>query len=355
VNVNLSFDDNLLDALAAKLGEEWPAIVAARDECQSHTAKLRQLVDVLKPPPNTSVVAFGSLARQEWTSGSDVDWTLLIDGPTDMGHLGVAKSVEEMLEEEAYKKPGPTGTFGSMSSSFELVHHIGGSEDTNQNITRRVLLLLESAGLSDSVTHERVIRAILQRYILGDPPATSPGKFHVPLFLLNDIVRYWRTLTVDYATKKWQRSNAGWALRNTKLRMSRKLLFAKGMLLCFLCDEQFAGKPTNGDSELINVELLEHCFELSRRSAVELLAWALLNFADDDTSRKVMNAYDKFLETLNDKDKRDHLKELKFGNPDDPVFDEQRKNNREFRDGLETLFFDSHERLAKLTRRYGVF
>ena len=51
------------------------------------TAKLRELVAGLRPPSNTSVIAFGSLARKEWTSGSDVDWTLMIDGPADMDHL----------------------------------------------------------------------------------------------------------------------------------------------------------------------------------------------------------------------------------------------------------------------------
>ena len=29
---------------------------------------------------DTSLVVFGSLARGEWTSGSDLDWTYLIDG-----------------------------------------------------------------------------------------------------------------------------------------------------------------------------------------------------------------------------------------------------------------------------------
>ena len=351
--MNLSLDHNSVEALAAKLGEKWPAILAARDQCRTHVDKLRERVQKLRPPANTSVIAFGSLAREEWTSGSDVDWTLMIDGPADMGHFDVAKSVEEMLKEEKYQEPGSTGTFGSMSSSHELVHHIGGSEDTNHNITRRVLMLLESISLSDAVTHERVIRAILARYIVGDPPATSPAKFHVPLFLFNDIVRFWRTLTVDYATKKWQRSNAEWALKNTKLRMSRKLLFAKGMLLCFLCDEEFAGKPEN--LEFVDVELLEYCFRLSRRSAIDLLSWGLLHFACDETARTVMRAYNNFLATLDDAKKRDHLKQLEFGNADDPIFDEQRKNSRAFHDGLETFFFDSNERLGKLTRRYGVF
>jgi len=35
---------------------------------------------------DTSLVVFGSLARGEWTSGSDLDWTYLIDGQANSGH-----------------------------------------------------------------------------------------------------------------------------------------------------------------------------------------------------------------------------------------------------------------------------
>lgn len=253
-----------------------------------------------------------------------------------------------------YPKPGPTGTFGSMSSSHELVHHIGGAEDTNQNITRRILLLLEAVSLSDEVTLDRVTRTILERYIVGDPPAESGASFHVPLFLLNDVVRFWRTMTVDYATKKWQRSSEKWAIKNIKLRMSRKLLFARGMLMCFLCHETFAGRPSSTDSDCVATELLNKCFSLSRHSALELLAFSLDTFAGEDVGRKVLGAYNHFLATVDDREKRTALEKLKFGESS-PLFNEMRQVTREFTDGLVTLFFDSQETVAELTRKYGVF
>lgn len=349
---------NAVTQLAQKLGENWPSIFEAQTACQNHTEKIRGLVNLEKQPPNTSVVAFGSLARNEWTSGSDVDWTLMIDGPTDMHHFDVAKGVENRLAEAGYLEPGPTGTFGSMSSSHELVHHIGGGEDTNQNITRRVLLLLESVSLSDQVTHERVVRAILERYIVGDLPATSKPQFRVPLFLLNDVVRFWRTMAVDYATKKWQRSAEGWALRNTKLRMSRKLLFTKGLLMCFLCHSEFAGTPTSNDPEIVSLELLNLCFNLARKPAIQLVAEVLIQHSTNETASQIMRAYEVFLGTLNDVQKRNHLKNLPFSmsdNTDDLVFNEQRQNSRDFRDGLEQLFFKTHPHLTELTQRYGIF
>jgi hypothetical protein len=242
-----------------------------------------------------------------------------------------------------------------MASSYELVHYIGGIEDTNQNITRRILMLLESVPLSNPLIHDRVLRAILKRYIIGDPSSTHRDKFRVPLFLLNDVVRYWRTIAVDYAAKKWQRSNKGWGLRNIKLRMSRKLLFAKGMLTCFLCDGYFSGNPKGSSQEVIQAELLNICFNFCRCSAIDLLATALLKYAKPETGRRIFTAYNDFVAMLNNVEQRQRLDEIEFDEADDPLFEKQRENSREFQKGLEQFFFESEATLTKFTKRYGVF
>src|SRR6266581_3422036 len=46
---------------------------------------------------DTSLVVFGSLARGEWTSGSDLDWALLIDGQVDVGHVEIAREIGSVL------------------------------------------------------------------------------------------------------------------------------------------------------------------------------------------------------------------------------------------------------------------
>lgn len=353
--LNETSESDCVARLAGRLASSWPGIMSAQSDARRQLESLRALVAAVSPPANTSIVVFGSLARGEWTMGSDVDWTLLIDGPADMRHFDVAKDVCNRLADAGHKEPGRTGTFGTMSSSHELVHHIGGNEDTNQNITRRMLLVLESVHLSDEVALDRVVKAILERYIIGDPASTGQSKFHVPLFLLNDIVRFWRTLAVDYATKKWQRSNEGWALRNIKLRMSRKLLFVKGLLVCLLCDEALSERKSHEDSTTIERDLLTYCHALSRRTAIELLADVLDRYATPETALKVMDAYEAFIGMLSDQGKRSHLESLPFNAVDDGLFSEMREVSRSFRDGLETLFFDSNEQITRLTKRYGVF
>src|SRR6185437_362815 len=106
---------------------------------------------------DANLVVFGSLARGEWTSKSDLDWTYLIDGEANTDHLRISQEVNSTLVKNEFFEPGPTGTFGNMAFSHEIVHQIGGQSDTNKNTTQRVLLLLESCVIGKrSDAHERV-------------------------------------------------------------------------------------------------------------------------------------------------------------------------------------------------------
>src|ERR1039457_4060013 len=111
---------------------------------------------------DTSVVVFGSLARGEWTSKSDLDWTYLIDGEANSDHLKISQNIQRLFRDEGYEEPGPTGTFGNMAFSHDIIHQIGGQYDTNKNTTQRILLLLESAPIGERTeAYVRVMRAVI--------------------------------------------------------------------------------------------------------------------------------------------------------------------------------------------------
>lgn len=345
------------DKLRERIGLEWPALTRSRERTRSVISDLRREA---QSPDETTVVVFGSLARGELTSASDADWILLIDGPSSPAHFRQTSHVESILERSGLARPGRTGTFGSLSSSHELIHHIGGIHDTNQNLTRRILLLVESAPLTNDEVHRRVIKGILDRYIVYEQavPRRRPHREAIPRFLLNDVVRYWRTMTVDYAAKRWEQPGGKWALRNTKLRMSRKLLFVAGFLLCMKFE---LDPPGDSDEVLADLEhfaerFASYLMDQTRLAPIDMLAEVALLKSTEETAAQIFGSYDRFLETLEDEDRRAHLERLRFEEAaDDALLREMQALGGEFQRGLTRLFYSEDERLAELTTKYGLF
>lgn len=264
--------------LESRIGTKWTNISDACDlSCRTRT-ELAEDLDGFDSD-DFSIVVSGSLARNEYTSGSDIDWSLLVDGFADVNHQAVREKVAEIINRHAAKAPGPEGTFGKLAFSHELVHQIGGEDDKNSNTTRRLLLLLESAVIRRPDAYERVVRNVLQRYISEDSGFVSAaGDYHVPRFLQNDFARYWRTMTVDFAYKLRSRSGDKAATRNLKLRMSRKLLYASGLVTCFSCHLRLITSPTR--LECKETPSTNECIlclrEAMRRTPLEILALVFL-------------------------------------------------------------------------------
>lgn len=354
-----SSQGGVIEALEARLGQRWEAIRAARAKTDELRARLREALSGIDDA-NCAVVVTGSLGRGEACEDSDADWILLVDGPSDPEHARLARLVGERIRGVMPKEVGRTGTFGNIVVSHELVHYVAGTRDTNENLTRRILLLAESYALTNAVVRERVIRNVLSRYVFHDRSVESKsGRYdRIPHFLLNDVVRYWRTMTSDYASKMWERNREGWGTRNIKLRFSRKLLFAWGLLASF-SGELFEDElRQEGKTE---AEFLTLLSDLIRRqtevSPLELLATvAAQPGVGDDTVGALFSAYDTFLGALSDPAKRRHLDAVRFEDArDDAVYDHLRVASGLFRRGLGALFFDEHERLKRLIRNFGVF
>lgn len=299
---------------------------------------------------------FGSLARNEFTAKSDVDWTLLLDGAADPQHLDAALAIERRLVELGAIQPGTEGTFGGFAVSHELIHNIGGDDDTNRNTTQRILLLLESAALGDHRAYDRVIRNILRRYVVEDLGGAAESAFKVPRFLLNDIVRYWRTVAVDFAYKRRLRAGSGWALRTAKLRMSRKLTFVAGLLSCYSCEMDFADAEGGAGPRGI-LRVVDHLAKLVGKSPLDIVAGAVLGEPVlHDAARGMFTAYDEFLSMLDNPDVRLHLKKLSAEDADtDTTYVRTRVLGKQFHESLIHAFLDADTPVARLTRYYGLF
>ncbi|CAF4531745.1 unnamed protein product, partial [Rotaria sp. Silwood1] len=117
---------------------------------------------------DTSIVIADSLARNEFTVGSDIDWFLLNDGSADSQHHDFFRRVREEINKRASKPVGPEAIFDIPVFSHILVHAIGGENDTDSNMIHRLVLFLESEVIGSNDVYNHVKRAILKRYLLED-------------------------------------------------------------------------------------------------------------------------------------------------------------------------------------------
>jgi hypothetical protein len=263
------------------------------------------------------------------------------------------------------KEPGQEGTFGALAFSQPIIHYIGGEDDSNSNTTRRVLLLLESLPLgSRREAFDRVRLNILKRYLIEDR-----GLFHrgfedeirwIPLFLLNDFARYWRTMAVDFAYKQFNRGSSGYALRSIKLGTSRKLLYASGLLACFWCDPCISHRKDQEPKVQSVIDSLE--VFLSKTPLERFALYFVSNIKElrsemlARSARELFGSYDDFLGLLNDEEKRDHLDKL---NPeresDSEIFAEARKIRHRFRLAIQDTFTAENSPLRTHSVSKGIF
>lgn len=345
-----------LKSFASKHNREWKELFDAEKLSEQNRQKIRDLFTISAFPSDANLVVFGSIARGESTPGSDIDWTLLVDGQADPDLYNAAHAWKELLEEQ-FPSPGGTGLFGHVTFSHDLIHYIGGEDDTNHNLTKRILLLLESqkagaiSGENDFATaYDRVVRGIIHQYIENDSGFSSlrEDKTAIPRFLLNDIVRFWRTMCVDFAYKQREQQGEKWALRNIKLRMSRKLIFVKGLLMCFVCFRE-------GDiSREQTKEILRNCVS---QEPLKFILSSLINAEAPEASiLKMYDAYNEFLRILSDEEQRDHLQKLDMLDVyHDSIYMEARKHGDKFQEGLNEIFIQSPGRLQDFTFKYGIF
>jgi hypothetical protein len=321
--------------LAAKAGVSFPHIEASRQNTESGLAEQSAKLTGLTLGDQASVVLTGSWGRREVTRDSDADFFVVNAGPRPADERAKLEQIEQALGGRA---AGAEGIFNTFVSLEDLLEKIGLDDDLNANLTRRMLLILESVPVYGPDAHAQARRSLLFGYLKANMKDYRP-----PRFLLNDLVRYWRTIAVDFEGKMRARRGEGWGLRNAKLRLSRKALFAGGLLPvleCYRCTaEQMLGY-------------------LDSRMAIpplDRIADAFLEHGALDPGVRVLAAYDEFLATLDDPDKRRELSELgKDQRRQSALFARISELGEEFEAGLLALLFDDGE-LRRQVREYLIF
>jgi len=287
-----------------------------------------------------SIVLFGSWARDELTEGSDDDWAVLVVREFNDYDPDVVQAMalaQPHLGAEG-KKPGAQDVFGVPFDVEGLVRNIGLDADTNTNLTRRMLLLLESRELRGTI-HQQCWDNVLERYLRFGIKNNRP-----PRFLLNDLVRYWRTICVDFEGKHAQAGEGDpkWVTRNAKLRTSRKLLFAGGLVPILLCHLLPAD------------EMPAFLTRWLTATPSDRLAAAFLHYGATDEGARFFTAYDHWIEIMQDQSARDELKRLRAATRDDSaLWHDIRAIGEALQRSLTALLFDTA--LRPLAPQYAIF
>lgn len=324
-----------LEDLARQANRDFPRLFAARERTKEGLSERSQRLAGLPHDDDASVVLMGSWGRGEVTMSSDDDFMLLVhgDGRADSD---VEPSVEEVAS-VLDSSPGAQGIFGAPAFSERLVQDIGLDADDNSNFTRRMLLMLESVPVTGADAYRTVRQEVLDRYL-----DESVKPYRPPRFFLNDVVRYWRTICVDFAGKEHEGPKK-WGLRNAKLRTSRKILFAGGLLPvleCFRFDVSEIRGYLEGQLNMLPTDRIAGSFLFHK--AIE-------------PGARTFGAYDQFVGRMDDPEFRDELARVVRDNSgESAAFAEVQRLGHELQDGLLALLYETRA-LPQVVRDYAIF
>lgn len=176
---------------------------------------------------NTACVYLtGSFGRNEASEHSDLD--LFIVGKSLSKLDQIILQAELIKATRKCKLPdfSGDGEFLAFYTVNNLIDTLGTPDDDKANtFTARLLLLLESKPLLEPKIYDEIVNQIIQAYFQD---FGSHRTEFIPAFLINDILRLWRTFCVNYEAKtKRAKENAMQLakrrLHNYKLKHSRLL------------------------------------------------------------------------------------------------------------------------------------
>lgn len=248
-----------------------------------------------------TVAAAGSLGRMEACPLSDVDYIVLSYEEHDT--TSDFEKLKRIVGELGFPQPKKEGVFSTAISLRKLIDSAGTMTEDLSLLARRILFLVESRPLFKDENFLLAVDAVFELY--AAQVRREPNKHFV--FLLNDLIRYFRSICVNYESTFW-RENEKWPLRNLKLRHSRVLMYA-GLLVLI--------GAASGQEPSHRVTYLRDHLHLT---PLERLA-AVYSEHRDDNFQRLASLYDVFLQQISDPPTREHLQNIDHAQRfEEPIF-----------------------------------
>lgn len=250
----------------------------------------------------------GSVARRESTIGSDVDHFFLSTTKAAIDILKDEEAFRLELEKQGLKMPSSGGVFEGALPKDQLLAPIGGDQDINKTLTRRMLFLLEGEWVFNQEAFEKLRSDLISAYV-----SDTLDDDKLALYLLNDIIRYWRTICVDFEYKTSDGTKPR-AIRLAKLRVSRMLLCFAGFVAVAEAVDMTAKQKRDRLVSLFSLQAIDRLEDLlgaKFSEAKKFYGDFLLKLDDEDFRAKLEQVGDDGMKTQEYEDMVDLAREFK--------------------------------------------
>lgn len=258
------------------------------------------------------VYAVGSAGRGERGERSDLDvFAVTLEPSTKMDEVLIQAAVIRAMRAHGLPEPSRDGRFLQLYSSEAVKRQLGRpNDDPDNTFTVRMLLLLESRPLSGSEAYERLVNVMVDAYWRNDE---AHGADYLPMVLVNDVVRYWRVLLLNYeadhAEKERVAKSSGdpaqlsYALAKKRLA-SQKLRFSRA-LTCYSMIARLLHLTRQKTSEPVHIERGD-VIEIVRQTPVERLQYVRDNGGAEVAGKigQLLTLYRRHLELRDESEER---------------------------------------------------
>jgi predicted nucleotidyltransferase len=232
-------------------------LILDRQEYSKHRLEeLRKRISNIKEVelfPKITIYCAGSYARLEASEYSDIDLFFLYSAaPNEIeepktSQIRLFSKLIEIIEDMRFPKLSNDGEYLILNHTSDLIDDLGSRGDDFKNFfTARMLLLLESQCIYKDEIYDDAIKRVIDAYFRDYPGHESSFR---PTFLVNDIIRYWKTLCLNYENKRNKPTNNNEKLIKQKVK-NFKLKFSR-MNTCFAMIAGLLCQESTIDQELI--------------------------------------------------------------------------------------------------------
>ena len=260
----------------------------------------------------------GSIGRLEASEQSDLDIFFVYNNPddpqkeevnpTNIQRIRLLSDFIKINDDLGFEEPSRDGEFLKVIHLSEIIKNFGAPSDDYENLfTARMLLILESKCLFSDKVYDSILNHILERYFRDQE---NPQGTFKPTMILNDIVRYWKTLCLNFENNRFEAERNGndfnYEKKSNKLKYSRLLTcFATVIAIC--SKQNMKQEQMKKICEKTPLERIEYAIDnLNNESKKQELlqkykriASLYQNFLDDVESNTVRNDAEEFSEILN--------------------------------------------------------